>query len=451
MKTQLQITKSFCLLILVFFLNGCAFVSSFDVVNSGTVIAKPSAVDLIAPGTAISTNLTPTIRVQGVLTGDTVKVYSDNSCTSEIGSGTSAAASIDITTTPLSIGSYQIHAKVIRAGTSSNCTTVAASYTVIAPAACTSYMGSVVGSVTNSVSEEGQSVAVSGNYAYLGTTGVTNVGIQIVDISNPAAPSNVSYITTQSGAGQIDATSNDILDIAYDSDMIYASTYAGGLLIVDVSNKASPVIKSTINFNGETWGIAKSGNYVYIGSLTDGLKVVDVSNPLSPTVVNTIAGMPLRHIQIVNDRIYGSGSGRIQVISIATPTAPVLLGELIVANHTAYETYYSNNHLYALDKGGRNLLTYSVSNPAAITLVNTIAGGTNDLRSIIGVDDKIFISTGVDLAGEVRAYSIANPAAPSFLGANIMTHQAREIAYADGKVFTANRDGKLEITQVCSP
>lgn len=307
-----------------------------------------------------------------------------------------------------------------------------------------------LGSVTNSVTLPGQSVYASGSYAYVGTTGVAT-GIQVVDISNPSSPINVAYISTQSGPGQIDATSNDIFDIYVEGNYLFASTYNGGLLSVDVSNPASPVVLDTLDLASETWGVTKSGNYIYVGSSTAGLYVVDATDPANLSLVNTVASMPLRHIQVVGTMIYGSANSAIQVIDIATPAAPVLLGQLAVGMYTAYETYTYGSYLYTLNKGAKTLLTYDVSNPAAITLVDTSTAGADDFRSIIGNGTKLYVSTGAGAAGQLRVYDIsATPAAPTLETTAALSNRGYEISYQQGYVYTANYDGKLQIHQVCN-
>lgn len=284
----------------------------------------------------------------------------------------------------------------------------------------------------------------------MGMSGATNNGIQIVDITNPAAPTNISFVTTQSGAGQIDASNNDVLDIHVEGTTLYAGTYGGGLLIVDVSTPASPVILGKINLSGQSWAVNKIGNYVYVGSPTTGLDVIDVSNPASPSLVTSAATMPLRHIQVVGNKIYGSSSTSLFVIDVSTPTAPSIIGSLVVATNLAYETYYRGGYLYAVDKGSFFLRTYDVTNPASISLVNTSAVGSDDFRSIYGYGTKIYVSTGGGGAGSVRVYDVTTPATPTLDGSIALTNRGYEIMFQNGFVYTSNFDGKLQIVKVCT-
>ena len=72
--------------------------------------AAPSSLSLNSPSTSPGNDTTPRIRVSGVTSGDTVRLFTDSSCTTQIGTGVASAANIDITTTPLVEGSYSLYA-----------------------------------------------------------------------------------------------------------------------------------------------------------------------------------------------------------------------------------------------------------------------------------------------------------------------------------------------------
>lgn len=171
----------------------------------------------------------------------------------------------------------------------------------------------------------------------------------------------------------------------------------------------------------------------------------------NPVVLNTVAGMTLRHLQIENNTIYGSGSDSLQIIHITTPAAPTLTGSLAVPFASAYESFYRSGYMYSVDKGNKTLLTYDVTNPAAISLVNTSAAGTNDYRSIAGYQDRIYVGTGAGVSGDVVVYDLTNPAAPALEYTQAISHRAYEIYFDNGRVYSANGDGKLQITNVCTP
>jgi len=101
-----------------------------------TVLAPPvpSSLTRISPSTATGYDDTPTIRVGGVVSGHSVKLYQDSSCTLLAGSGSASGSTIDLTSTALAIGTYEFHARDINEGAeASACSTSSVSYQFLAP------------------------------------------------------------------------------------------------------------------------------------------------------------------------------------------------------------------------------------------------------------------------------------------------------------------------------
>ncbi len=91
----------------------------------------PSALALSIP--ASSPNYDPTVRLQltGTQGGHTIKLYSDNSCATEVGSGAASTGTSYIYTDSLTPGSYTFYAKSFnQADTSSSCSTANVTYTL---------------------------------------------------------------------------------------------------------------------------------------------------------------------------------------------------------------------------------------------------------------------------------------------------------------------------------
>ncbi len=87
---------------------------------------RPTNLELVAPLLSPSTITTPTIRVSGVEAGQLVKLYSNSTCTNQVGSGTATGTTIDIVTTNLNNGIHQLHA----ISGSSRCSTASLNYEV---------------------------------------------------------------------------------------------------------------------------------------------------------------------------------------------------------------------------------------------------------------------------------------------------------------------------------
>jgi formylglycine-generating enzyme required for sulfatase activity len=89
----------------------------------------PLAIALQSPTSSPSLVATPTIRVSGVKNGDTIKLFTNPTCTTEVASAAATGATIDLTTSSLAVGSYNFYAKAIGiASNASTCSTATVAY-----------------------------------------------------------------------------------------------------------------------------------------------------------------------------------------------------------------------------------------------------------------------------------------------------------------------------------
>ena len=122
-----------------------------------------------------------------------------------------------------------------------------------------------------------EGVTVSGNLAYV--TGEPFV-LQVVDIGNPLAPQTLGVLAPSAGwwgdyAGH---------DIAISGNYAYVvHRYGKGLVVVDISNPASPQFVSEVATPG--LAIAIHGTHAYVTGISPNLQVLDISNPASPNPV----------------------------------------------------------------------------------------------------------------------------------------------------------------------
>ncbi|MDC1174171.1 fibronectin type III domain-containing protein [Bacteriovoracaceae bacterium] len=74
---------------------------------------------------------TPTIRISGVKNGDTIKLFTDSSCSSQVGSAVASGTTVDITTSSLAAAAYTFHANATNSSSNaSTCSSATVSYTV---------------------------------------------------------------------------------------------------------------------------------------------------------------------------------------------------------------------------------------------------------------------------------------------------------------------------------
>jgi len=115
-------------------------------------------------------------------------------------------------------------------------------------------------------------VALQGNYAYVGV-GPRLVILNIANLANPVV------------VGQTGVLPAIVADVAVAGNYAYVADEVGGLRIIDVSNPAAPTEVGFYDTPGNAYGVAVAGNYAYVADDLDGLRIIDISNPAAPTEV----------------------------------------------------------------------------------------------------------------------------------------------------------------------
>lgn len=198
-------------------------------------------------------------------------------------------------------------------------------------------------------------IAIVGNYAYLAS--LTNAVLTILDISNPVMPTIPgSFPTGPSGDG---------VSIAVSGNFAYLSTTGNGLSIFNIANPASPAFVARTNNGCCANGVAVSGNYAFLANGLDGVRIYDVSNPATPMNVGraptTGLSAALATAVTASGRfVYAGGSSNaFQVWDISIPTNPLLVGRTF-NSISVRSILLSSDGAYAYTADGFNgLRTYS--------------------------------------------------------------------------------------------
>jgi len=181
-------------------------------------------------------------------------------------------------------------------------------------------------------------VAVAGQYAYVADAGDSS-GLRVINITNPAAPSEVGFCGTPGGALGVAVSGN------------YAYVEASGLRVINITNPSSPTEVGFYVTPGEPIGVAVSGNYAYVADWDYGLRVVNITNPAAPYEVGfydtpgsawgvTVQG----NYAYVADGLMGG----LRVVNISNPTALFEVGFYDTPGQ-AWDVAVSGNLAYVAD------------------------------------------------------------------------------------------------------
>ncbi|MCH8070283.1 MAG: family 43 glycosylhydrolase, partial [Candidatus Marinimicrobia bacterium] len=240
----------------------------------------------------------------------------------------------------------------------------------------------VVGSLVDN-STESRDLHVVGDYAYLADTWH---GLSIVDISNPANPTRISLYNTDQDIGQGNPNKKaEFHDVKVINDTAYCAGGNYGLVIVDVSNPNAPsgisfccdsVTKPRYPTGTYDWGrgVEVSGNYAYLSDNHAGLRIVDISDPAAPTEVGSYYisnGGELWKIKVIGDTLYVpyDKSGLI-ILDVNNPENPI---ELSTYAGNYQEVSIRGNIAYVVEES--SFRTFDISNPVSITQIGRLSSG----------------------------------------------------------------------------
>ena len=285
------------------------------------------------------------------------------------------------------------------------------------------------------------SVAVSGNYACVGTFD----GIQIIDVSNPANPAKVGNSVGGGANG-----------IAVEGKYVYVADSGNGLQIIDVSD-SNNLYRVGGCRNGIANKVAVAGNYAYVAGTSPNFQVVDITDPISPRNVAewrdpkgsiyTNSGSYYyisTAITVKGTIAYLAGRTSLTIFDISKPANPVVIGEC-TATYGANSITIKDGYAYLASSG---LTIIDVSNPSNPIMVGQYPG--RDTMDAVVIGDYAYLASstaGLDIV------DIRNPANPHRVGLCKTSKKANGVAVVGHYAYlaTGSDGGGVEIIDIGNP
>jgi hypothetical protein len=197
-------------------------------------------------------------------------------------------------------------------------------------------------------------VIVAAPYAYLSVSGpclrggCLDIGIEIADIGNPAAPKHVGFVS---------APGTSLVGLAAVGTNLFFMS-GKQLHILDVANPAAPREIGSHTFDASDVGlsIVARGSFVYVPSI-GGLRIVDVSQPTKPVErdVLEIPGTMFPIIVVAGTALYIQDRLALFYADATNPAAPMLRGGYIAPGNEAglagYGVAVSNDTIFLAGYG----------------------------------------------------------------------------------------------------
>jgi hypothetical protein len=279
-------------------------------------------------------------------------------------------------------------------------------------------------------------VAISGDYAYVADYGT---GLQVIDISDPMAPALVGSYYAPGGYARGVAISGDY---AYMAD-----GGSNGLQVIDISDPTAPAFAGSYVTPGSAWGVAISGDYAYVADYGTGLQVIDISDPTVPTLAGSYdtPGQACG-VAISGDHAYVADEvSGLQVIDISDPTAPAFAGSYDTPGQ-AYGVAISGDHAYVADEVS-GLQVIDISDPMVPTYAGSYDTPDNALTVAIS-GDYAYVA---DAFSGLQVIDISDPEAPSFASDYDTPGAAYGVAISGDYAYVADYTSGLQAIDISDP
>lgn len=180
---------------------------------------------------------------------------------------------------------------------------------------------------------------IAGDFAYLAINHSANDSLQIVDVSNPAAPALRGSAGMSCHQGKGLALNGRYL---YLNESSACSWLPGYLTVIDVADPADPQIVITETIDASLGGMALLNDYLYVVHAADGLQIYDVKSPAAPNQVGAYAYtadpvFEYQQVRLVDGRLYlevylQNFTTRRIILDVTDPLSPVEAGDFISFN-----------------------------------------------------------------------------------------------------------------------
>lgn len=254
----------------------------------------------------------------------------------------------------------------------------------------------------------------------------TDAGLEIYRIgASSGGLTNLPLIGTFPG--------NMILDIEVQGDIAYVAAGIDGLLTLNVSDPANPVLLNQINHTSpvDYDSVEIQGHYCFVaddgGSLTQGLLSFNVTNPSDIQFLDYYPMITINDLVVIGDLAYlAAGNDGLQIINVSIPTnlggqisnvtGGISFGNVAVQGHVVYATGMQTSPPF--DYG---FYLYDATNLSSLVLTNQTT--KSPWLSDVTVDGDVCIlaegDRGISLQNVTNPFAVSQFSFYDFPGVNV--------------------------------
>ena len=287
-------------------------------------------------------------------------------------------------------------------------------------------------------------------YHYALVASLTDDGVQIINITNPASPTATASVTHDSDFDELDAPRSIVTTaIGTSTYALVAAATDDGVQIIDITDPASPAATASVAhgaggfdtldgaYSVATATIDGSHYALVAAEASDGVQIIDITTPASPTATASVTDGDTdsdgntfgelngpRYITTITigTSIYalvaGYADDGVQIIDITTPTDPKATASVqddTTANPTDFDrldgargisTVAIGDSIYALvtAEADDGVQIINITDPASPTAVTSVVDSERDSSSVFQELDGAYASATTSAGG--RHYAL---------------------------------------------
>ena len=168
--------------------------------------------------------------------------------------------------------------------------------------------------LTTSTNEIPFSLVSSSHFLFVGTS----TELLVLDISNPSGPTKVASLGLPTSS------------LALVGSTLYAGTTDNHLVVVNVTNPASPVLGTSTNLAGFPVTMQANGKLLFVAADSAGLLTFSIANPSAPALLSQFRPSSAAEGVAVDGNLVllAAADGGFVVADMTNPAAPVLTGQV---------------------------------------------------------------------------------------------------------------------------
>ena len=243
------------------------------------------------------------------------------------------------------------------------------------------------------------SVAVSGNYAYVAAGAA---GLQVVDVTDRSNPRVVAALDTSGNANDVKVVGN----------LVYVADGSAGLRIISVTNPLVPVLVGTVDTPGDARHVFVSGNYAYVADGPGGFKVIDVAVAASPRIIGSADTLgEAQGLDVAGTIVVvAEGPAGVQLLDVTDPANPVIQGALSYGGN-ARGVAIQGNYLFVADYS-RSLTVIDMTDRRNLKLGQSTPQNTGGLLTDVVIAGRFALGADVFFVNGIPIFDIGIPTNP---------------------------------------